>query len=166
MLGPALNIMRTPLCGRNYDYFGEDPWLAGRITVGYVRGMQAEQTIASLKHFALNNQEQDRGTIDVQVDERTLREIYLPAFEAGVREGGALSVMGAYNKVRGEHTVPQRLPAQPGAEARVGVPGAVISDWGGTHDTRRGGSRTASISRWAPAGPTSSTSSPARSSQG
>ena len=123
ILGPALNIQRTPLCGRNYDYFGEDPWLAGRMTVGYVKGMQAEQTIACIKHYALNNQEKDRGSIDVQVDERPLREIYLPAFEAGVREGGALAVMGAYNKLRGEHAVPQRLPAQPGAQARVGLHG-------------------------------------------
>ncbi len=103
ILGPGLNIQRTPLGGRSYDYYGEDPWLAGRITVGYVRGMQAEQTVACIKHFAANNQETDRGTIDVQVDERPLREIYLPAFEAGVREGGALAVMGAYNKVRGEY---------------------------------------------------------------
>ncbi len=136
ILGPALNIQRTPLCGRNYDYFGEDPWLTGRITVGYVKGMQAEQTIACLKHYALNNQERDRGTIDVQVDERPLREIYLPAFEAGVREGGALAVMGAYNKFRGQHACHNDYLLNQVLKREWGFKGGVISDWGGTHDTR------------------------------
>jgi len=136
ILGPALNIQRTPLGGRSYDYFGEDPWLAGRITVGYVKGMQAEQTIACLKHYALNNQERDRGSIDVQVDERPLREIYLPAFEAGVREGGALAVMGAYNKVRGEHACHNDYLLNQVLKREWGFKGGVISDWGGTHDTR------------------------------
>ncbi len=135
VLGPALNIMRTPLGGRNYDYFGEDPWLAGRITVGYVRGMQAEQTVANLKHFALNNQETERGSIDVQVDERTLREIYLPAFEAGVKEGGALSVMAAYNKVRGQHAGHHEYLLDQVLKREWGFQGAVVSDWGSTHDT-------------------------------
>ncbi|MCG6920462.1 MAG: glycoside hydrolase family 3 C-terminal domain-containing protein [Acidobacteria bacterium] len=137
ILGPALNIQRTPLCGRNYDYFGEDPWLAGRITVGYVKGMQAGQTIACLKHYAANNQEKDRGSIDVQVDERPLREIYLPAFEAGVREGGALAVMGAYNKVRGEHMCHNDYLLNQVLKGEWGFKGGVISDWGGTHDTRQ-----------------------------
>jgi beta-glucosidase len=136
ILGPALNIQRTPLCGRTYDYFGEDPWLAGRIAVGYVKGMQAEQTVACLKHYAANNQETDRGTIDVQVDERPLREIYLPAFEAGVREGGALAVMGAYNKVRGEHAGHNDYLLNQVLKREWGFAGAVISDWAGTHDTR------------------------------
>jgi len=135
VLGPALNIMRTPLGGRSYDYFGEDPWLAGRMTVGYVRGMQAEQTVACLKHFALNNQETNRGSIDVELDERTLREIYLPAFEAGVREGGALSVMGAYNKVRGQHACHNDYLLNQILKREWGFAGAVVSDWGGTHDT-------------------------------
>ena len=136
ILGPALNIQRTPLCGRTYDYYGEDPWLAGRITVGYVKGMQAEQTIACLKHYAANNQETDRGTIDVQVDERPLRELYLPAFEAGVREGGALAVMGAYNKVRGEYACHNDYLINQVLKREWGFAGAVISDWSGTHDTR------------------------------
>ncbi len=135
VLGPALNIMRTPLCGRNYDYFGEDPWLAGRITVGYVRGVQAEQTVASLKHFALNNQETERGSIDVYLDERALREIYLPAFEAGVKEGGALSVMAAYNKVRGQHAGHHEYLLAQVLKGEWGFPGSVVSDWGSTHDT-------------------------------
>jgi beta-glucosidase len=136
ILGPALNIQRTPLGGRTYDYFGEDPWLAGRITVAYVKGMQAEQTIACIKHFAVNNQETNRGTIDVQVDERPLREIYLPAFEAGVREGGALAVMGAYNKVRGEHACHNDYLLNQVLKREWGFAGAVISDWAGTHDAR------------------------------
>ena len=136
ILGPALNIQRTPLNGRTYDYLGEDPWLAGRMTVAYVKGMQAEQTVACLKHYAANNQEKDRGTIDVQVDERPLREIYLPAFEAGVREGGALAVMGGYNKIRGEHACHNDYLLNQVLKREWGFRGAVISDWSGTHDTR------------------------------
>jgi beta-glucosidase len=137
ILGPALNIMRTPLCGRNYDYLGEDPWLAGRMTVAYVKGMQGEQVVACLKHFAANNQERDRGSIDVRMDERTLREIYLPAFEAGVKEGGALSVMGAYNKFRGQHCCHNDYLLNQVLKREWGFEGAVISDWGGTHDTQQ-----------------------------
>ena len=136
MLGPALNIMRTPLCGRNYDYFGEDPWLTSRMTVGYVKGMQAAQTVACMKHFALNNQENNRGTVNVEVDERALREIYLPGFEAGVKEGGALAVMGAYNKFRGQHCCHNEYLLNQILKKEWGFQGAVISDWGGTHDTR------------------------------
>ena len=98
--------------------------------------MQAEQTIACIKHYALNNQEKDRGTIDVQVDERPLREIYLPAFEAGVREGGALAVMGAYNKFRGQHACHNDYLLNQVLKGEWGFEGAVISDWSGTHDTR------------------------------
>jgi beta-glucosidase len=136
ILGPALNIMRTPLCGRTYDYFGEDPWLASRMTVGYVKGMQAERTIACIKHFALNNQENNRGSVNVEVDERALREIYLPAFEAGVKEGGALAVMGAYNKFRGQHCCHNDYLLNQILKKEWGFQGAVISDWGGAHDTR------------------------------
>jgi beta-glucosidase len=135
MLGPALNIMRTPLCGRNYDYFGEDPWLAGRMTVGYVKGMQAEQVVACLKHFALNNQEFMRWMINVEVDERPLREIYLSAFEAGVKEGGALSAMGAYNKFRGQYCCQNDYLLNQVLKKEWGFQGGVISDWGGTHET-------------------------------
>ena len=136
MLGPSLNIMRTPLCGRNYDYFGEDPWLTSRITVGYVRGMQSEQTVACLKHYALNNQEVHRGSVNVDVDERALREIYLPGFEAGVKEGGALAVMGAYNKFRGQHCCHNDYLLNQILKREWGFLGGVISDWGGTHDSR------------------------------
>lgn len=135
LLGPGMNIVRTPLCGRNYDYFGEDPWLSGRIAVGYVRGLQAEDTVACVKHFALNNQEKDRGRINVEVDERALREIYLPAFEASVREAGALAIMGAYNKVRGEYCCQNAALLGGILKGEWGFKGAVISDWGATHDT-------------------------------
>jgi len=136
MLGPAMNIIRTPLCGRNYDYYGEDPWLSGRIAVGYVLGMQSEQTIACVKHFALNNQEKDRNRVDVEVDERALREIYLPAFEASVKEGGALAIMGAYNKFRGEYCSQNDYLLNTILKGEWGFKGAVISDWGATHNTR------------------------------
>jgi beta-glucosidase len=136
LLGPGMNIIRTPLCGRNYDYYGEDPWLSGRIAVGYVRGLQAEQTIACVKHFALNNQEAERGTINVDVDERTLREIYLPAFESSVREAGALAIMAAYNKFRGDYCAQNDYLLNGVLKREWGFQGAVISDWGATHDTR------------------------------
>jgi beta-glucosidase len=136
MLGPAMNIMRTPLCGRNYDYYGEDPWLAGRIAVGYVQGVQAQQTIACVKHYALNNQEKDRGKVDVEVDERTLREIYLPAFEACVRDAGALAIMAAYNEVGGEYCSENNTLLNVILKGEWGFRGAVISDWGATHSTK------------------------------
>ncbi|HEY4989851.1 MAG TPA: glycoside hydrolase family 3 C-terminal domain-containing protein, partial [Opitutaceae bacterium] len=136
LLGPGINIIRTPLCGRNYDYYGEDPWLSGRIAVGYIRGLQAEGTIACVKHFALNNQEKDRGTIDVQVDERALREIYLPAFESSIRDGGALAIMAAYNKFRGEYCAQNDYLLNGILKREWGFKGAVISDWGATHDTK------------------------------
>jgi beta-glucosidase len=136
LLGPGMNIIRTPLCGRNYDYYGEDPWLSSRIAVGYVRGLQAEETIACVKHFALNNQETARGTIDVEVDERALREIYLPAFEASIREGGALAVMAAYNRFRGAYCAQNDSLLNGILKREWGFQGGVISDWGATHDTR------------------------------
>jgi beta-glucosidase len=136
LLGPGMNIIRTPLCGRNYDYYGEDPWLSSRIAVGYVRGLQAEQTIACVKHFALNNQETARGTINVEVDERTLREIYLPTFESTVREAGALAIMAAYNRFRGDYCAQNDYLLNGILKREWGFQGAVISDWGATHDTR------------------------------
>jgi beta-glucosidase len=136
LLGPGVNIIRTPLCGRNYDYYGEDPWLSSRIAVGYVRGLQAEQTVACVKHFALNNQEKDRGTINVEVDERTLREIYLPTFEATVREAGAMAVMAAYNRFRGDYCAQNDYLLNGILKREWGFQGGVISDWGATHDTK------------------------------
>src|ERR1700722_15174979 len=101
MLAPAFNICRTPLCGRTYEYYSEDPFLNAQLAVQSVKGIQSQHVAACIKHFAVNNQEIERGRINVDVDERTLREIYLPAFKASVIEGGAWTLMSAYNKLRG-----------------------------------------------------------------
>jgi len=136
ILGPAVNIHRTPLNGRNFEYFGEDPFLASRMVVPWIRGIQSQDVAACVKHYALNNQEWERGTIDVQVDERTLREIYLPAFEAAVKEGGVLAVMGAYNRFRGQHACHNEYLLNTILKGEWGFKGLVMSDWSGTHDTR------------------------------
>jgi beta-glucosidase len=136
MLGPAVNIQRTPLCGRNFEYFGEDPWLSSRVAVAYIQGEQGAGVASCIKHFAANNQEMHRDTIDVEMDERTLREIYLPTFEAAVREAGVLSVMAAYNKFRGQHCAQSDYLINTILKGDWGFKGIVISDWGATHDTR------------------------------
>ena len=135
MLGPAINIQRLPVGGRSYEYLSEDPVLSAALAVGYVSGMQDAGTAACIKHFAVNNQETNRGSVDAQVDERTLREIYLKPFEAAVRVAGAMSVMPAYNKVNGfycsenEHLLNEILRGE------WGFKGFTVSDWGGTHST-------------------------------
>lgn len=136
MLGPGVNILRTPLCGRNFEYLGEDPYLAGRMAVGYIRGQQAQEVASCVKHLALNNQEFERGTINVEVEERALREIYLPAFQAAVQEAGVLTVMGAYNKIRGQHSCHNDYLLNKILKGEWGFRGLVMSDWAGTHDTR------------------------------
>jgi beta-glucosidase len=136
MLGPSVNIQRTPLCGRNFEYMGEDPFLAARMAVSYIKGAQSQGISSCVKHFALNNQETERGTIDVEADERTLREIYLPAFKAAVQEAGVLSVMGAYNKFRGQHCCENEYLLNKILKDEWGFKGLVVSDWGGVHDTR------------------------------
>ena len=103
LLGPGVNIYRTPLNGRNFEYMGEDPCLASVMVVPYIQELQKNGVAACVKHFALNNQEQWRGEVDVNVSDRALYEIYLPAFKAAVQQGGAWSIMGAYNKYQGEH---------------------------------------------------------------
>ena len=120
LLGPGCNIMRTPLCGRNYDYYGEDPWLAGRLAVAYVRGLQAEQVVACIKHFAANNQEADRRSVDVQMDERTLREIYLPASRPRCAKA-ARSPSWAPTTVPRAVLLRERLPHQPHPQGRMGI---------------------------------------------
>ena len=135
MLGPSLCIMRTPLCGRNFEYMGEDPWLASRIAVNYIKGEQAQGVSSCAKHFAANNQEVQRGSINVELDERTLREIYLPAFRAAVQEGGTLSIMGAYNLVRGQHCCENDYLLNKILKGEWGFKGVVVSDWGGVHST-------------------------------
>jgi beta-glucosidase len=136
MLGPGVNIYRTPLCGRNFEYFGEDPFLTSRMAVGYIRGEQSQDISSCVKHFALNNQECQRDSINVEVDERALREIYLPAFRAAVQEGGAWSVMGSYNQLRGQHCCENDYLLNQILKREWGFKGLVISDWGGAHDTR------------------------------
>jgi beta-glucosidase len=135
MLGPGVNIQRTPLNGRTFEYMGEDPYLTGRMAVGYIHGVQANNVASCVKHFAANNQETDRLTVNVEMDERALREIYLPAFKAAVQEGGALCVMGAYNKFRGVHCCENDYLLNKILKGEWGFTGMVISDWGGTHDT-------------------------------
>ncbi len=101
MLAPAFNIARTPLCGRTYEYYSEDPFLNSQLAVAAVEGIQSQHVAACVKHFVLNNQETERGRINVEVSERALREIYLPAFKAAIEKGNAWTIMAAYNKVRG-----------------------------------------------------------------
>ncbi|MDE5890147.1 MAG: glycoside hydrolase family 3 C-terminal domain-containing protein, partial [Bacteroidales bacterium] len=135
LLGPGVNIYRTPLNGRNFEYMGEDPFLASRMVVPYVREVQKNGVAVCVKHFALNNQEAKRHEYDAVVDDRTLHEIYLPAFKAAVQEGGAWSVMGAYNLYKGQHLCHNEYLLNGVLKGDWGFDGAVISDWGGTHDT-------------------------------
>jgi beta-glucosidase len=135
MLGPSLNIQRTPLCGRNFEYMGEDPFLTSRIAVNYIEGAQAQGISSCAKHFAANNQEFERNSINVEMDERTLREIYLPAFRATVQEAGVLSVMGSYNLFRGEHCCENDYLLNHVLKQEWGFKGLVMSDWGGVHST-------------------------------
>ena len=135
MLGPGVNIMRTPLCGRNFEYLGEDPLLAGRLATEYVRGEQAQDVASCVKHFAVNSQELQRMSINVEVDERVLREIYLPAFKRVVQEGGVWTVMGAYNKLRGTFCTHNDYLLNKILKDEWGFKGVVMSDWAATHDT-------------------------------
>jgi beta-glucosidase len=135
MLGPSLNIQRTPLCGRNFEYMGEDPFLTSRMAVHYIAGEQAQGISSCAKHFAANNQEYERNSINVEMDERTLREIYLPAFHAAVQEGGVLNVMAAYNLFRGQHCCENNYLLNRILKDEWGFDGAVMSDWGGVHHT-------------------------------
>ncbi len=135
LLGPGVNIYRTPLNGRNFEYMGEDPFLASKMVVPYIHGVQENGVAACLKHYVLNNQEQWREQINVKVSDRALYEIYLPAFKAAVVEGGVWSVMGAYNQFRGQHTTHHKLLNKI-LKTDWGFDGVVISDWGSTHDTK------------------------------
>lgn len=136
LLGPGCNIYRTPLNGRNFEYLGEDPCLASVMVVPYVQELQKNGVAACVKHFALNNQEKWRGHIDVELSDRALYEIYLPAFKAAVQEGGAWSIMGSYNKVRGEHACHNDLLLNRILKGEWAFDGCVVTDWGGAHDTR------------------------------
>jgi beta-glucosidase len=133
VLGPGVNIKRSPLCGRNFEYFSEDPLLAGALGIGYVRGLQSTGAGASLKHFAANNQETDRMRISADVDERTLREIYFPAFERVVKEVQPATVMCAYNRINGTYASENRWLLTEVLRGEWEFRGAVISDWGAVH---------------------------------
>lgn len=135
ILGPAINIQRIPTGGRTFEYLSEDPYLSSRITVGYVHGVQDNGVAACMKHFALNNQETNRGSVDVIVSPRAMREIYLPAFETGAVEGNAYGVMAAYNKINGYWCAENKQLLTDILRNDWGFKGMVISDWGGTHST-------------------------------
>ena len=137
LLGPGVNIYRSPLNGRNFEYMGEDPFLASRMVVPYVQGVQSNGVAACVKHYALNNQESHRHTMSPVLDDRTLYEIYLPAFKAAVTEGGAWAIMGAYNNFRGQQACHNDLLLNQILKGEWGFDGVVISDWGGTHNTRQ-----------------------------
>src|SRR5215218_4373239 len=134
LLGPGVNIYRSPTNGRNFEYFGEDPFLAARVAVGYIKGVQSQGVSATVKHFAANNSEFDRHNTDSVVDERTLREIYLPAFEAAVREARVGAVMSSYNLVNGEHASQNRHLLTEIARGDWGFDGLMMSDWSATYD--------------------------------
>lgn len=135
LLGPGVNIYRTPLNGRNFEYMGEDPYLSSRIVVPYVQGVQQNGVAACVKHFALNNQEVNRMSMNVQLSDRALYEIYLPAFKAAVQEGNAWAIMGSYNQFRGEHCCHSDLLLNKILKTDWKFDGVVISDWGGVHNT-------------------------------
>jgi beta-glucosidase len=135
ILGPTVNIARQPLWGRNFEGYGEDPYLASRLVIGYIKGVQGEGVIATVKHFAANNQEFERHRIDENIDERTLHEIYFPAFQAAVQEAGVWSVMSAYNKVNGLYCAESPALLHDVLKKQWGFKGFVISDWGSTYST-------------------------------
>ena len=135
ILGPAINIQRLPVGGRSYEYLSEDPFLSAALAVGYTKGSQDAGTAVCIKHFAVNNQETNRGSVNAVVDERTLREIYLVPFEKAVVEGGAMAVMTAYNKVNGYYCSENEHLNNEILRAEWGFKGLTVSDWGGTHST-------------------------------
>ena len=136
ILAPGINIKRSPLCGRNFEYFSEDPYLTKEMAVQYIKGVQKWDVAACVKHFAANNQETERNSVDVQIDEDVLREIYLSPFYAALKEGGAYAVMGAYNKIYGEHCCQSSYLLDKILREEWGYDGVVISDWGGVHNTK------------------------------
>ena len=136
ILGPGVNIYRSPLCGRNFEYMGEDPFLAGKLSVPYIQSLQKNGVAACVKHYACNNEERYRHRTDVELSERALREIYLPAFEIAVKEGGAWSIMASYNLVRGTHCCHHDYLLNGILKNEWGFDGVAMSDWAGCHDTK------------------------------
>ena len=135
LLGPGVNIIRSPLCGRNFEYMSEDPYMNSVLAVAYIKRLQRRDVACSVKHFAVNNQETNRTTVDVECSERALREIYLPAFKAAVQEGGALTVMAAYNKFRGEFCAENNYLVRKILRNEWGFDGVYVTDWGAAHST-------------------------------
>ena len=138
VLGPAINIKRSPLCGRNFEYYSEDPFLAGELAAAFIQGVQGEGVAACPKHFAANSQETRRLSVDSRMDERTLHEIYLPAFETAVREGRPWSLMCSYNRVNGTYASENRLLLTDILRGEWGFDGFTVSDWGAVNDRVRG----------------------------
>jgi beta-glucosidase len=135
ILGPGINIMRSPLNGRNFEYQSEDPFLISKMVVGYIKGVQSQGVSACVKHFMANNEEVDRGTVDVQMSERALREIYLPGFKAAVMDASVNTIMGAYNKFRGQYCTHNEYLVNKIVKGEWGFKGALMSDWGAVHNT-------------------------------
>lgn len=135
ILGPGINIKRSPLCGRNFEYFSEDPYLTKELAAPFIQGVQKWDVAACVKHFAANNQETERLWVDVEVDEKALREIYLPAFYDALKRGGSHTIMAAYNRLNGDHCYYQHHLLDEILDSEWGYDGVVISDWGGVHDT-------------------------------
>lgn len=136
ILAPGVNIMRSPACGRNFEYMSEDPYLTAKIAIPLIQGIQESNVAACVKHFAVNNQETERLWVDVEVDDRALREIYLPAFKESIEEGNSYSIMGAYNMLRGEHCCQSKFLLNGILKEEWAYDGCIISDWGGVHDTK------------------------------
>ena len=136
ILAPGINIKRSPLCGRNFEYMSEDPYLTGELAVPLIKGVQTADTAACVKHFALNNQETERLWVDVEVSDRALREIYLPAFKRAVQEAESYSLMGAYNRYKQEHCCESQELLNKILREEWGYDGMVVSDWGAVHHTK------------------------------
>ena len=134
MLGPGVNIYRAPMNGRNFEYFGEDPFLASRTAVAYIKGMQSQGVSATIKHFMGNNSEFDRHNTDSMIDERTMREIYLPVFEAAVKEAHVGAIMDSYNLVNGMHMTQNGFLNNDVVKKEWGFTGIMMSDWDATYD--------------------------------
>jgi len=135
LLGPGVNIIRSPLGGRNFEYMSEDPFLNARLAVPYIQGLQSRDVAASVKHYLANNQETNRTTVDVLMSERALREIYLPAFKAAIEEGGSYTIMNAYNKFRGDWCSENTYVNRTLLREEMGFKGVTMTDWGGSHST-------------------------------
>lgn len=137
LLGPGINIIRSPLCGRNFEYLSEDPLLISKLAAAYIKGLQSKDVAASVKHWLANNQEENRGTVDVSMSERALREIYLPGFKAAVMEGGAYTVMAAYNKFRGDWCSENKYLDREILRNEFGFKGILMTDWAAAHSTEK-----------------------------